>query len=607
MRAAAGRTRGILGRGLAWAIPFAAGLIGASPGAVCQEYPVVVGEVRGVVSYTWPSMLRKGYFPVFISLDNNSASAQNVTVQAERVTGRCSVRKSFQIPPHERRRVELALPAFSDALIGPSASVYLARYSLLVQSGRDVDNVVGVGPTSNAHANSRAVLIVSQNAVNSTDCERLAELLSWERLPSNPRGTNDNVQVSAVKYDQLPARSESYSSLDCVVLTPSSSLPNVDDFEALLTWVRFGGHLAIIGPDADRLARTAPGLRGSFEPRFVEELSPKVLSVRHGLGQLRILRATFRPAEFETWGEILTLLRGSQSWIPDSFAPFPPLLEPGTEAARSFPIRTVLLILVAFVVLVGPVNFLWAKRRRTPILLVFTIPAVSAGFCAGLMVFGLWHLGLDIRVVSRSVSILDQRVHRSTTAENRAIYAGWIGAGGLRPGAGTSVFPVMRIREEDGSMAGGLWGSFLIESGDSTKLFGEYLPPRRTVVQTILTDRACRLRLSFERKGPQLSVLNGLEAPIQRLWVHDPKKTCYALPAGSALEPGASVLLDASVNPDVNRHVESLLPGLTPLPATFAAVLSRNPFVDDCGITVVTDPGFHCVIGILDPSEDNWR
>src|SRR4029079_8117905 len=90
----------------------------------------------------------------------------------------------------------------------------------------------------------------------------------------------------------------------------------------------------------------------------------------------------------------------------------------GTIAARGFrlpipgvaggPARAYLSILIAFTLLIGPVNYwiLWRKRRQ--VLLVLTAPVISAGFILLLAGYVLAGEGLGVRGRAMTFTMLDQ-------------------------------------------------------------------------------------------------------------------------------------------------------------------------------------------------------
>ena len=106
------------------------------------------------------------------------------------------------------------------------------------------------------------------------------------------------------------------------------------------------------------------------------------------------------------------------------------------------------MLLVAFAVLIGPVNLVFLKRIRRPALLLVTIPLLSAAASVGLLLYGIFYQGLDTKAARQSLTVLDQRSHHADTIERRKLFVGLSPGRGLRPGAATAVVPE-NVKGED--------------------------------------------------------------------------------------------------------------------------------------------------------------
>jgi hypothetical protein len=438
----------------------------------------------------------------------------------------------------------------------------------------------------------------------------LADGLSWAGQTSAGKKTK-NVRVGAITFNEMPRRNEAYSSLGAVIVKLDNALPDAASLASLLAWARLGGSLVLVGPRAETLAASTPGIREWLEPRFVLERDAISLSALLGLGRLHVLNTELDMGSLSTSSAIVPWLRVAKGSTPQLSSGAAQPFDPGPAVKPTIPMRPLVAGLVGFVILVGPVNFIRAKRRGKSITLLVTIPLFSVAAFVALIAFGLWHQGLDTKVKSHSYALLDQRTHVSSSVENRTVYAGWIGGSGLRPGAGTSVIPLIHPVRTNTSVFGRptapISDAFRIAYDGETRLTGEFLPPRRSVAQSILTDRPTRLRLSIERKGPELRVNNGLGASVRRLWIFDTRGTCHALRQTAPLEIGATASLTEAANPDLDRHYNRVWHASGIVPCTFAAILSENPFGDACGVKTTETAGYHYVVGILDEKEENWK
>jgi hypothetical protein len=575
-----------------------------------QDYPVKVGPIEGRIESRWPWSLNVGYFPVFLELENTSAQSRILTVRASRSRELEEIRKSFTLGPRERIRGELVLPGFGIPTINASVVMGTA-YTLVLTGQEDSLTIANVGPTGSGGASTRALLVVSQDPLPPGATTVMSRELSWDTLMStSTTHVNDNVKASGITFAEMPRRSEAYSSLSAVLVKVDTAMPDAATLAPLLAWTRLGGTLILAGPQSEALTKLTPGLREWLEPRFVVDRDVFTRSAVCGLGTIHLLTTDFDIESNSTSAAILGWIRSASGWIPRAGRAIPEPFDPGPPVKPQIPLRPLVACLVGFVVFVGPVNFIRAKRRGKTISLLISIPLLSFLVFAAMIGFGLWHQGLDTQVKSHTLALLDQRTRQSSAIDNRTVYAGWIGGSGLRPGAGTSVFPFPRTVESNLRTFGSPVGpgdAFRLDYDDEIRLTGEFLPPRRTVGQTLLTDRPSRVRLSIERKGPELRVNNGLGAAVKRLWVFDAHGNCYVLTGPDSLESGSTATLTLAANPDPDRVYNRAWRVGGAVPCTYAAVLAENPFGDSCGVKSVEKAGFHYMVGVLDEKEENWK
>src|SRR6185436_5209921 len=123
----------------------------------------------------------------------------------------------------------------------------------------------------------------------------------------------------------------------------------------------------------------------------------------------------------------------------------------GVVAARGFrlpipgiggvPARAYLSILIAFSILIGPVNYWFLRRRRQQVLLVLTTPVISAIFIVLLGGYVLAGEGLGVRGRAVTFTMLDQvRKHAATRASVSLYAAGMTPPGGLHFPRDVAVF-----------------------------------------------------------------------------------------------------------------------------------------------------------------------
>jgi hypothetical protein len=104
-----------------------------------------------------------------------------------------------------------------------------------------------------------------------------------------------------------------------------------------------------------------------------------------------------------------------------------------------------------FVVLLGPVNYAWLKRRGQLSLLIFTVPLGAFITIFSLSAYALLGDGVSTRVRAWSVTELDQRTGRGTSLSHQTYYAGIPPWGGLSFPKNAAVYPVDLLPERMGS------------------------------------------------------------------------------------------------------------------------------------------------------------
>jgi hypothetical protein len=263
------------------------------------------------------------------------------------------------------------------------------------------------------------------------------------------------------------------------------------------------------------------------------------------------------------------------------------------------PYTVFLMLLIGFAVVLGPLNFLFLHKLRRPNLLLLTVPAVSFVASLGLFLFGIFAQGLGAKGASQSLTLLDQRGGWASTIEERATYVPLAPAPGLRPEAGTMVFPIV-VHESR---------RFVVEQSSGILLGAGFLPVRSQFDHVALTDRPAHLRLDFEASEGRYSVLNSLPVRIERLFLRD--RAGHVHGTSSPLGPGDKIVLESMDNAVDQADATSpiLHPLLTRrsfLPSSYVAEIEGAPFVDACGLEVELLHSKHVIYGILPENEEDW-
>jgi hypothetical protein len=263
-------------------------------------------------------------------------------------------------------------------------------------------------------------------------------------------------------------------------------------------------------------------------------------------------------------------------------------------------LKAFMALLFLFSLVIGPVNRIVLKRMGRPNLQLVTIPAIALAFSGALLAYGIFHQGVDIKTASHTLSVLDQRTHRVSTVENRAIFVGLSPGRGLRPESGTAVFPVdLDDRSE----------RYAVDFDEGLLLKGTYLPVRDPRRQLILSERAARGRLAVELAEGELRVRNAFDVTIEELYVRDDAGVWFQ--SDGFLEPGDDDVLEEYEGvgelPGAFGHALSMLDGRRLPPSSFLAIVSASSFADDCTLELNELAGRHAVVGILPRNAEDWE
>lgn len=254
------------------------------------------------------------------------------------------------------------------------------------------------------------------------------------------------------------------------------------------------------------------------------------------------------------------------------------------------PVRGLFILMLLFVIVIGPVNLLVLARRQKKIWLLWTVPALSLATCLAIAVYAIGSEGVRGHARFHSLTLLDETAHRATTFGVTGLYSPLTPSDGLHFDYETEVMPVLpyvtAFNNRGGTPRSVDWTN---EQHLTSGWVGARVP---TWLQTRRSEtRRERLTVSFNSTG-QPSVTNGLGVAIRHLWLPNDKRTLYE---ASDIAPGAQVELKASPRPGaletppklgqllVNNWLESMnklaeTPEEFLAPGTYLAVLEAAPF-----------------------------
>jgi hypothetical protein len=420
----------------------------------------------------------------------------------------------------------------------------------------------------------------------------------------------------SLPYDRLPRRWIELSSIDiiCVSLTSLEQLAarEPERCQALRQWLLSGGNVIVFdaGPAQQRADDAARLLAptGSLESSLVAEgwskpsatdfsnrlkayggvQTPMLATVssqppdpppfalrRFGEGMLLAADAKdvfAQPAQDWVW--MLNSL-GADRWLGYrrhglSFerknGDFWSWLVRGVGLA---PVTEFRVLITAFVLMIGPLNYFWLRRRGRLHLLVIVVPAAACLVTCGQFGFAILADGLDVRVRARTFTRLDQRSGQAVCWSRISYYAGLAPSGGL-------AFPddlvVLPLTANDGDASDMPRRQNLIWSSHRQDLVSGWLPSRTPMQFITVRSRTSQSGLRYlpARAGSPPQVENQLGSRVVRLLLADEAGRHYRAADFAAGERVALAAVDdpadeeAAIYDFVDDHKPGVPDGFVP-------------------------------------------
>ena len=224
-----------------------------------------------------------------------------------------------------------------------------------------------------------------------------------------------------------------YSSFDCVVATGDEIRglpPNVSS--ALWQYVKCGGTLLVLGsvdvPEAWKVRR--------------HEIA-QIATYYVGYGQCLISPRDTGAFSNDDWQylhesctETQSPFHGDQAHAAgDANNVFPVVDKLGV------PVRGLFLLMLLFVIVIGPLNLFVLSRKKRKIWLLWTVPAISLVTCLAVSAYTVLSEGWSGKARTAGLTILDETSHQATTIGWSAFYSPLTPGDGLHYGYQTELTP----------------------------------------------------------------------------------------------------------------------------------------------------------------------
>ena len=310
-----------------------------------------------------------------------------------------------------------------------------------------------------------AMLVVSSRPVDCTGYITGGRRLAPRRASAQP-ATDASALAEVVPPDSLPDSWIDFSGLDFVAI----SRDDLADLKpsarsAVLKWVHCGGNLIVhqagkTSKDVETLERLLElNENAAVGARWTESggrQTPPPFATRQLMLGLVCAFPDQLPDSPIAWSAFLSNVGEPRfSWMQrHGIAPdfgteeFFNFMNPGI---RGVPVYGFMVLITAFAVLIGPVNYFYLRRKRLLWLLLVTVPATALVTSALLVGYSVAAHGFSIRSRIRSLTVLDQKSHSAVTVARLALFAGLAPSRGMQFSPETAVYPVFPPTAEPGA------------------------------------------------------------------------------------------------------------------------------------------------------------
>ncbi len=397
-----------------------------------------------------------------------------------------------------------------------------------------------------------------------------------------------------------------YTCYDGLVLTAADmrAIP-AEAKQAIRRYVTCGGSLVVLGlwqPESDWHA----------VPRETHRMPQDMTGAYVGFGEVRIV-SEYNVNRIDNRG----FVDMSQMWHHTR--------EPRetsysvNEANRRFvivedlgvPTGGLLVLMIAFAVVIGPLNLWYLGTKRRRMWLIWTVPAISLLFCGAVWIYATAAEGWSSRERTEGLTLLDERTATATTLGVTAFYSPLTPGGGLHFTDHTEITPAINFDQEGRSRSVNWTRDQHLESGWVVARV-----PAHFLLRKSDPTQHARINPVMKTDGT-IEAVNGLGADCSRLFIADAQGRIYTAGQTSA---GAAFNLrptgeTAGSHPGTLRQMyakdwpteamDSLQKNYVSLlnANTYIAVLEDNPFIES-GLGKGNNREASAVVyGLVDPIE----
>lgn len=572
------------------------------------------GDVTVVVEAMHTSGVGEGYAEFRATITNNSGT------QAHKVTlllPNYSYDNTWGGVREVRRTVELAPLSTADIVFfSPSLASYTTSAEVQIDGTRQREQVViGNGKVGFVVTRSSAgSLLLSQQVFKSG-------LMNAANVEQSLKNSSGEWRIATQSYEfpvsEWSRNWMSYARFGGVMLQAEELNAAPEAVRtALLRYVERGGTLIVAGnwqppaqwqawrgglkdeevEDDEEIAgrpRVMPSPSPTATPAPPAKQKPRADLPMHyvGFGAV-IVTGAVDPAEIAVnqWKGIMAYLSGSEM-VEEGDSTLAGINQK-FQVVEQFgvPIRGLFLLMLLFVIVIGPVNLIWLAKRKRKIWMLWTVPAISLLTCLIVAGFSLFGEGWNATTKTEALTILDETAHRATTIGWTGFYSPITPSEGLRFSFDTELVPQLPS----------YWDyrrtlpSRTVDWTNDQHLESGWISARIPAFFKLRKSETRRERLNIRQSGEAVTLVNGLGADIAKVWWADASGKIHSaenIAAGAQASLSATELKTYATPPRLRgAYIGDWLkefkafsdqPQQVLMPNSYLAVLNGAPFVEE--------------------------
>lgn len=449
--------------------------------------------------------------------------------------------------------------------------------------------------------------------------------------------SSSNTGEVACHPNALPTRWIDYTSFECVVIHSKNlkglAINQPKALEAIMEWVATGGKLWVFDIDYKKLKGELQSVEKNlgiintetkddnesvlehwmnaaeygksiaYRNTYSNQWSSKdrTLSQRYDMGLIFVLgsRRDSSPSFLIDSESIKsTPYLEDTDWnvrhgisFTDSYASgedYLRFLIPGVGLA---PVNTFMFLVTVFVVVIGPLNYFFLKRRGRLYLIVITVPLATFLVTSALFSYAVVGDGFGTRIRERSLTLLDQTKGEAVQWARLSYYSGMSPSGGLEFSKNSVIYPIYSEN------AYGMFGRSRstqtkeVQWSDKQQLADGWLNSRTPTQYLTIGTRKTEQKIDLDLSSETPSATNFLGATIELLIVQDSNGNLFV---GEEIDNKGKATLSAISQGKATSRLRGLIRGNEPeLPGTMLSQdISSRDYTSNMGYGDSSVPKF---------------